>query len=63
MPTVDYKDDVTGEVFEEFIKSGKIPEKMKNPKTGNESSRIFSGNLGFEFKGSGFYATDYKGKP
>lgn len=63
MPTVDYKDDITGEIFEEFIRSGEIPEHLKNPNTGNQATRIFSGSLGFEFKGTGFYATDYKGKP
>lgn len=62
MPTVDYRDDITGEVFEELIRTQPIPEKIKNPITGNDSSRIYSGNVGFEFVGTGFYATDYKGK-
>ena len=62
MPTVDYKDDLTGEVFEELIRTQPIPEKIKNPNTGNDSSRIYSGNVGFEFVGTGFYATDYKNK-
>ena len=63
MPTADYKDTVTEEVFEIFFKTHPIPEKAVNPKTGNESLRIFSGNVGFEFKGTGFYETDYKNKP
>lgn len=63
MPNVDYKDDVTGEVFEELIRTQPIPEKIKNPTTGNDSSRIYSvGAVGFEFVGTGFYHTDYKNK-
>jgi len=62
MPIVDYKDSVTGEVFEVLIKSGDIPQQMINEQTGNMSERIFSGNVGFEFKGTGFYETDYKRK-
>ena len=62
MPTADFKDSITEEVFEVFFKAGPIPEKTVNPKTGNQSLRIFSGNVGFTFIGSGFYANDYKGK-
>jgi len=60
MLIVDYKDSVTGEVFEVYIRSGDIPQEIINDKTGNKSERIFSGNVGFEFKGTGFYETDYK---
>lgn len=63
MPTVDYKDKITGEVFEVFHRTKDIPDIVINPKTGNESDRIFStGSFGFEFKGPGFYATEYKNK-
>lgn len=62
MPIVDYKDSVTGEIFEVLIKSGDIPQEIINEETGNKSERIFSGNVGFEFKGTGFYETDYKRK-
>lgn len=62
MPIVDYKDSVTGEVFEVYIRSGDIPQEIINDKTRNKSERIFSGNVGFEFKGTGFYETDYKRK-
>lgn len=62
MPIVDYKDSVTGEIFEVLIKSGDIPQEIINDETGNKAERIFSGNVGFEFKGSGFYETDYKRK-
>lgn len=60
MPLADYKDEITGETFEILIKSGPIPEEVINEKTGNKAKRIFSGNVGFEFKGTGFYETDYK---
>ena len=62
MPIADYKDEQTGEIFEVLIKSGPIPDEVINDKTGNVSKRIFSGNVGFEFKGSGFYETEYKRK-
>lgn len=62
MPIVDYKDEITEEIFEVLIKSGEIPTQIINERTGNVSKRIFSGNVGFEFKGTGFYHTDYKNK-
>lgn len=62
MPTADFQDDITKEVFEVFFKTHPIPDKTVNEKTNNPASRIYSGNLGFEFKGSGFYETDYKRK-
>lgn len=62
MPLIDYKDDVTGEIFEVLIRTSNVPEKIQNPDTGNESTRIYSGRVGVEFKGSGFYETDYKNK-
>jgi predicted nucleic acid-binding Zn ribbon protein len=62
MPLVDYKDCETGEIFEVLIKSGDIPQEIINEETGNKSERIFSGNIGFKFKGTGFYETDYKRK-
>lgn len=62
MPIVDYKDSVTDEVFEVYIRTGEIPEEVMNEKTGNKAVRQYSGNVGFEFKGSGFYETDYKRK-
>lgn len=62
MPIVDYKDNITGEVFEVYLRSNDIPETIVNENTGNEATRLYSGNVGFEFKGSGFYETDYKRK-
>lgn len=62
MPLADYKDEVTGEIFEVLIKSGEIPEEVVNEKTGNKGKRIYSGKVGFEFKGPGFYETEYKRK-
>ncbi len=62
MPTADYIDTVTNEIFEKFFVSRPIPETVINENTGNEARRIYSGNIGFEFKGTGFYETDYKKK-
>ena len=63
MPTSDYKDNDTGEVFEMYFRTREIPETVINPKTGNTSTRILTtGSIGFEFKGPGFYATEYKNK-
>jgi len=62
MPIVDYQDLGTGEIFEVYIRSGEIPEEMINENTGNKAKRIYSGKVGFEFKGAGFYETDYKNK-
>ena len=62
MPTVDYEDEVTGDVFEVFIRSKEIPERIESPE-GNPAKRIFTtGSFGFEFKGPGFYETEYKRK-
>jgi len=62
MPTADYKDNITEEIFEVYFRNNNIPDTITNEKTGNLSTRIYSGNVGFEFKGSGFYETDYKRK-
>lgn len=62
MPTSDYKDEITEEVFEMYFSKHPIPEEIVNPKTGNSAKRLFSSTIGFEFKGSGFYETDYKNK-
>jgi predicted nucleic acid-binding Zn ribbon protein len=61
MALVDYKDTITEEVFEVFVRTKDIPEEVENPETGNISIRIFSlDSVGFQFKGSGFYETEYK---
>lgn len=62
MPTSDYQDSVTNEVFEMYFPKHPIPETVENPNTGNVSKRILTSNVGFEFKGTGFYETDYKRK-
>lgn len=63
MAMVDYKDEVTGEVFEQFIRTKDIPEEVIHEETGNKAKRVYSvGSFGFEFKGPGFYQTDYKNK-
>lgn len=61
MALVDYKDTITEEVFEVFVRTKDIPEEVVNPETGNISIRIFSlDSVGFQFKGPGFYETEYK---
>lgn len=61
MALVDYKDTITEEVFEVFVRTKDIPEEVLNPETGNVSTRIFSlDSVGFKFKGPGFYETEYK---
>lgn len=62
MPIIDYKDDITGDIFEVYFRNHDIFETTINPETGNTATRIYSGNVGFEFKGTGFYETDYKRK-
>lgn len=62
MPIVDYEDEVTGDIFEVFIRTKDIPERVESP-AGNAAKRIFTmGSVGFEFKGPGFYETEYKRK-
>jgi len=62
MPIVDYKDTVTGEIFEEFIRGKVIPDEVVSP-SGNTAERIYTtGSFSFEFKGPGFYETEYKRK-
>ena len=60
MPLVDYQDEKTGEIEEVLIRTSNIPETIISEKTGNICKRIISGSSSFVFKGTGFYATDYK---
>jgi predicted nucleic acid-binding Zn ribbon protein len=62
MPIVDYEDVKTGEIIEVYIRTGEIPETVINDSSGNEAKRVYSGKVGFEFRGTGFYETDYKNK-
>jgi len=61
MPTYDYECEKCGNKFEKF-------QQMKDdliktcPKCGGKVARLIGGGGGILFKGSGFYATDYKNK-
>lgn len=61
MPTYEYECEKCGHVFEEFQSITAEPLK-KCPRTGCGGAvhRLFSAGGGFIFKGSGFYATDYR---
>lgn len=61
MPTYDYECLKCGENFEAFQKMSEKPLK-KCPKCNGEVKRLISSGSGLIFKGSGFYATDYKKK-
>lgn len=59
MPTYDYRCPSCGHVFE---KVQKITSKARHkcPKCGKRAERMISSGVGLVFKGTGFYATDYK---
>jgi putative FmdB family regulatory protein len=61
MPTYEYECEKCGSVFEEYQSIVAEPLK-KCPKEGCGGAvhRLFSAGGGFIFKGSGFYATDYR---
>jgi putative FmdB family regulatory protein len=61
MPTYEYECEKCGYVFEEYQSITAEPLK-KCPKEGCGGAvhRLFSAGGGFIFKGSGFYATDYR---
>lgn len=61
MPTYEYECTDCGYNFDLFQK---ITDKKldKCPKCGKKVKRIIGGGAGIIFKGSGFYATDYKKK-
>ncbi len=59
MPTYEYECKNCGYKFEEFQKmSDEAIDKC--PKCKGEVKRLFGAGAGIIFKGSGFYATDYK---
>lgn len=63
MPTYDYTCGACGHTFERFEAITAPPDKTC-PKCGEGTARRKIGaGAGVIFKGSGFYATDYKGKP
>jgi len=59
MPIYEYKCTKCGHIFEE-LRSIIDGEGATCPKCGAPAKKIFSGSVGFIFKGSGFYITDYK---
>ena len=61
MPTYDYECTKCGYTFEVFQKVDEEPRK-RCPKCRSKVKRLISGGCGIIFKGSGFYATDYKNK-
>ncbi|SRR5216110_546350 len=59
MPTYEYKCP-NGHLFEKTFPRISNRRFAKCPKCGKRSERQISGGAGLVFKGSGFYATDYK---
>ncbi len=59
MPTYEYKCRDCGEKFDEFQQITDPP-LTKCPFCGGPVDRLISGGSGIMFKGSGFYATDYR---
>src|SRR5437764_1418997 len=59
MPTYEYKCPA-GHTFEKFYPSMNDQRRVKCPSCGKMAERQLSGGTGLVFKGSGFYATDYK---
>lgn len=62
MPTYEYECTKCGHAFEA---AQKITDQPLNtcPKCKKQVRRLISGGIGLIFKGSGFYATDYRKKP
>jgi putative FmdB family regulatory protein len=61
MPIYEYQCKKCGHIFEKF-QSVNDPPITTCPICHGEAKRIISSPAGFIFKGSGFYATDYKKK-
>jgi putative FmdB family regulatory protein len=60
MPTYDYECRACGKTFEVFHGINE-PARKKCPKCGkNRLEKLIGAGVGFLFKGSGFYATDYR---
>ena len=57
MPTYVYRRD-DGTTFEAFQRISD-PALAEDPETGKPVTRVISGGAGLQFKGSGFYLTDY----
>ena len=61
MPTYEYECDKCGHRFEVFQGMTEKPRK-RCPKCRGRVRRLMGGGSGMIFKGSGFYATDYRSK-
>lgn len=61
MPTYVYRRP-DGTTFEHFQKISSDP-LTEDPETGVPVTRVISGGAGLQFKGDGFYLTDYVRKP
>ncbi|MEW5758181.1 MAG: FmdB family zinc ribbon protein [Candidatus Omnitrophota bacterium] len=59
MPTYEYECLSCGEVFEKFQNINDVPLESC-PKCNQKVKRLLGTGGGFIFKGSGFYATDYR---
>src|SRR5207237_10706015 len=59
MPTYEYKCPA-GHVFEKFFSTMNDDRWQKCPNCGQQAERLISGGAALVFRGSGFYATDYK---
>jgi putative FmdB family regulatory protein len=59
MPTYEFKCP-KGHVFEKLYPAISNTRRLKCPQCGKMAERLISGGAGLVFKGSGFYATDYK---
>jgi putative FmdB family regulatory protein len=59
MPTYEYKCNVCGNHFDKFESINSKPG-AKCPVCGGAAKRLISAGAGLIFKGSGFYATDYR---
>jgi putative FmdB family regulatory protein len=59
MPRYDFECGNCGYVFE-VSRSADDQSMVKCPKCKHKANKLFSPNVNFIFKGSGFYATDYK---
>jgi putative FmdB family regulatory protein len=62
MPTYAYRCPSCGHEFQKFHKMN-VRTRPKCPECGTRAERIITGGAGLLFKGSGFYATDYKKAP
>ncbi len=61
MPTYEYQCGNCGHQFEKIQKISD-PSRVECPRCENIAERLISGGAGLLFKGSGFYATDYRSK-